>query len=442
MVRPAVLIRYEQREKGDRPVVDCLDRYAAKHIALFIPSLAGGGVERSTLNLADALVKRGHQVDLVLCRAKGSYLGQVPASVKVIALKAAPWWLGRVRALSADYNHFGTLLLPVLLAYKPSPRLRYLPDLVLYLRHETPDALLSAMTYPNLVALWARCLAEVPTRVVISEHNTLSRQVIQGSKIWNWRWRFLPPVIRRVYPWADSIVAVSNGVADDLSLTASISRERITTVYNPVVTPELQEKLRAPLDHPWFAPGSPPVLLAVGRLVAQKDFPTLLKAFARVRAVRPARLVILGEGKKRTKLEVLARKLGVASDVALPGFMPNPFPYMMRASVFVLSSAWEGLPGVLIEAMACGCPVVSTDCPSGPAEILGGGAYGPLVPVADDAALAKAILSVLETPPDSERLRAQAALFSVDRATDQYLQVLLGPCRGEQPKNTISHERR
>ena len=179
------------------------------------------------------------------------------------------------------------------------------------------------------------------------------------------------------------------------------------------------------MDHPWFAPGSPPVVLGIGRLTTQKDFPTLLKAFAQVRAVRKARLMILGEGRDRQALEVLARELGVASDVDLPGFVLNPFPYMVRASLLVLSSAWEGLPGVLIEAMACGCPVVSTDCPSGPSEILDGGAYGPLVPVGDDGALAKAILSVLEMPPDPERLRARAALFSVERATDQYLQVLL-----------------
>jgi glycosyltransferase involved in cell wall biosynthesis len=236
----------------------------------------------------------------------------------------------------------------------------------------------------------------------------------------------------RFYPWADAIIAVSDGVADDVARVTSLPRESITTIHNPVVTPELQEKMRAPLDHPWFAPGNPPVLLAVGRLVDQKDFPTLLKAFARVRAVRKARLIILGEGKERPELEALTGKLGVASDVDLPGFVLNPFPYMIRASALVLSSAWEGLPGVLIEAMACGCPVVSTDCPSGPAEILNGGAYGPLVPVGDDAALAKAILSVLEAPPDSERLRAQAALFSVDRATDQYLQVLLEP--GGPPK--------
>jgi len=233
-------------------------------------------------------------------------------------------------------------------------------------------------------------------------------------------------VIRCVYPWADAIVAVSNGVADDLSLTAGIPRERITTIYNPVVMPELHEKARAALNHPWFAPGTPPVLLGAGRLVAQKDFTTLIKAFARVRAVRPARLMILGEGEQRGSLEGLARELGVSADVTLPGFVLNPFPYMARASVFVLSSAWEGLPGVLIQALACGCPVVSTDCPSGPVEILENGKYGPLVPVGDDEVLAQAILSVLNTLPDRDRLRAQAAMFSMARAADQYLKVLLG----------------
>jgi glycosyltransferase involved in cell wall biosynthesis len=238
--------------------------------------------------------------------------------------------------------------------------------------------------------------------------------------------RFRLSLARHFYPRADAIIAVSNGIADDLAQVTGLPRERITTIYSPVITPELQEKARAPLDHPWFAQGSPPVLLGVGRLVPQKDFPTLLKAFARVRAVRKARLVILGEGIRRMELETLVRELGVAADVTLPGFVANPFPYMAGASVFVLSSAWEGLPGVLIEAMACGCPVVSTDCPSGPAEILDGGAYGPLVPVGNDEALAKAILSVLETPPDPERLRVRAALFSVDRAADRYLEVLLG----------------
>src|SRR5574337_901245 len=291
-----------------------------------------------------------------------------------------------------------------------------------YLRHEQPDVVLSAANHVNDAALWARYITRARTRLVVRASNYLrppANYTRRDTQL------FRPQLAGCFYSWADAIIAVSEGVTDNVARVTGLPRERITTIYNPVVTPELYEKMRAPLDHPWFSPGSPPVVLGVGRLVAQKDFPNLLKAFARVRAMRKARLVILGEGKERPALEVLARKLGVASDVALPGFVLNPFPYMMRASVFVLSSAWEGLPGVLIEAMACGCPVASTDCPSGPAEILDSGAYGPLVPVGDEVALAKAIFSVLETPPDPERLRAQAALFSVDRATDQYLQVLL-----------------
>ncbi len=220
-------------------------------------------------------------------------------------------------------------------------------------------------------------------------------------------------------------MAVSEGVAEDLALTASLPRERITTIYNPVVTPALAGQAQAPLTHPWFAPGSPPVLLAVGRLHYQKDFPTLLRAFARVRAVRAVRLLILGEGDQGVALQASAQELGITTDVELPGFVLNPFAYMARAAVFVLSSAYEGLPGVLIQALACGCPVVSTDCPSGPAEILEGGVYGPLVPVGDDAALAKAILSTLNARPNPDWLRTRAAEFSVDRAVDRYLEVLL-----------------
>jgi glycosyltransferase involved in cell wall biosynthesis len=207
-----------------------------------------------------------------------------------------------------------------------------------------------------------------------------------------------------------------------------VPRDRVETIYNPVVTPDLESLARAAVDHPWFAGDGPPILLGAGRFVAQKDFSTLVKAFARVRAVGPARLMILGRSKRPARarrLRALAEHLGVAADVALPGFAANPFAYMARASAFVLSSRWEGLPGVLIEAMACGCPVVSTDCPSGPREILAGGSYGPLVPVGDAAALAEAILRVLALPPDRARLRTRAAEFSVEQAVDRYLDVLL-----------------
>lgn len=389
----------------------------------FLPSPLGGGVARVMLNLVGAFARQGYAVDLIVPGgADSAHRLPVPDSVRVVALEAAPAWRGPMYALSAEYDGPRALLFPHLLAGV----FRYLPDLVRYLRQERPTVLLSAKTYSNLAALWARQLAGVPTRVVVTEHTSLSHEIRRCVREGKWPWRLVPRVLRDAYPRADAVVAVSVGVADDLATTTGLPRERIATIYNPVVTPELRQQALGPLDHPWFARDSPPVVLGAGRLIAQKDFPTLLRAFARVRAVRPARLVILGEGDQRRRLEGLARELGIAADVALPGAVQNPFPYMANAAVFVLSSAWEGFSNVTGEALACGCPVVSTNCPSGPSEILDGGAYGPLVPVGDDAALAKAILSVLDDPPDRERLRAQAAKFSVERATDSYLEVLLG----------------
>jgi glycosyltransferase involved in cell wall biosynthesis len=226
-----------------------------------------------------------------------------------------------------------------------------------------------------------------------------------------------------MYPRADTVIAVSDGIAEAIIELTGLPRAQITTIYNPVVDATLLDKASEPIDHPWFTPGEPPVVLSVGRFRMQKDFPTLIRAFALVRSARPARLMILGDGTRRRALEALVDNLGLRSDVALPGYAENPLPWMRRAAVFVLSSTWEGLPGVLIEALAAGCPVVSTDCPSGPAEILDRGAYGPLVPSRDPQALAQAILAVLENPPDRDRLRQRAALFSVDVAVAKYLAV-------------------
>ena len=249
---------------------------------------------------------------------------------------------------------------------------------------------------------------------------------------WTWKRRLFPALIRRNYLAMDSIVAVSEGVADDLAANFGISRDRITVVHNPVVSAGLREKAAAEIDHPWFVSGAPPVVLSTGRLYGAKDYPTLIRAFARLRQLREARLLILGSGKndaetaqRRAELMELASELGVSADLDLPGFVPNPFPYMARAAVFVLSSLWEGFGNVLVEAMACGCPVVSTDCPNGPAEILDHGRYGTLVAVGDVAGMAEAILTTLRNPPDRDVLRARAALFTVDRAVDAYLDLLL-----------------
>jgi glycosyltransferase involved in cell wall biosynthesis len=313
-------------------------------------------------------------------------------------------------------------LAPALAALPPPWILAAAPALARYLVRERPDALLSALSYSNLTALWARERAGVPVRVVVSEHNTLSERARHARAR---RWRVLPKLEARWYPRADAILAVSEGVADDLARTARLPRERIAVTYNPVIGDDVERSARESVDHPWLQPGEPPVVLGVGKLKPQKAFDVLLRAFARLRAERRARLVILGEGSERRALQQLAGELGVADDVALPGFVANPFAWMARCAVFALSSAWEGLPSVLIEALACGCPVVSTDCPSGPAEILGPDRLGALVPVGDADALARAIALALSEPSDPAARRARARDFSVDRVAPRYLEALL-----------------
>lgn len=374
------------------------------------------------LHLAEAFVAQNHRVDIVVCQTKGPYLRDIPPPIRIVALRSSAQWWGKTRALWADPKGLVTLLLPILLAYKPPKALQCLPDLVNYLHRDKPDAVLAAKTHTNLVALWARRSAAVPTRLVVSERTNLSTTVKISRK---WRWRFVAPLINRIYPWADAIISVSDGVSNDLSRQTDIPRESITTIYNPVLINKVIEKSKVQIEHPWFAPGVPPVILGVGRLVPQKDFTNLIKAFALLRAKRSCRLLILGEGRERPQLEALAKELGCIEDVCLPGFVDNPYAYMARASVFVLSSAWEGMPNALIEALACGCPVVSTDCPSGPREILDHGAFGPLVPVANESALADAMLAILDKPPEREILQTRAGEFNIDRISRRYLQALL-----------------
>lgn len=399
------------------------EHVSAKHLALFFtPARAGGGVGRSMIDLATALAAQGYRVDVIFSRAAGPYLTQVPAPVRTIVLQALPGGLMYLRRrLTSD---LGIAAFPASLLLRGA--FRYLPALVQYLQHERPAVLISGKTSSNLAALWAHRLAGGASRLVVCEHTNLSQEVHDRVRKGHWHWYFTPRVVGWLYPWADAIVAVSDGVADDLSSRAGIPRQRVVTIYNPTVTPALLQHAQQPLVHPWFQAGAPPVVLGAGRLVAQKDFVTLLKAFARVRAVRDVRLVILGEGNKRAELASIARTLGVAADVAMPGYVDNPFPYMAQAAVFVLSSTHEGLPGVLIQALACGCPVVSTDCPSGPREILQDGRYGRLVTVGDEASLAQAIHSTLDESPNRELLRGRAAQFSARRAADRYLDICVG----------------
>ncbi len=360
-------------------------------VALFIPSLYGGGVRRVMVNLARGLVREGLPVDMVLTRAEGPYLSQLPPQVRVVDLKSRRVGLA-------------------------------VPALIRYLRRTRPGALLSAMEHANLAALIAKVLSGVPVRVVVSVHAMYSQEVELFPHRRNRA--LIPFLVRRLYPRASQVVAVSESVAADLAEAAGLPRGKIQVIFNPVVTPRLREQLQEPLDHPWFDHGEPPVILSAGRLTEEKDFPSLIRAFHLLHLRRPARLIILGEGPQREVLEQLICNLELDGHVQLPGFVPNPYPYMARAAVFVLSSRREGFGNVLVEALAAGVPVVSTDCPGGPAEILEQGRYGRLVPVGDVDRLAEAILETLNHPPDPQLLRLRAEDFSIEQILPLYRGVL------------------
>lgn len=375
-------------------------------------------MERVFLILAQAFADKGYSVDLVLTSTQGDYADKISGSINVVELAAAGIWRSRLKVLMASGKCWPSLLRAILFPIKSSRILRHLSALENYLKHTQPTVLISGMSYPNLVAALAGRAIQHAPRLILTEHNTLSQTIHYRRRMW--RWRYLPKVIKHIYSMADRIVAVSSGVADDLARTTGLPRDSITTVYNPVVTPGLMQQAQEPADHPWFASGEMPVILAVGRLERVKAFDVLIEAFARLRAHRKARLVILGEGRERNALQGLVAKLGVEQDVNLPGFVANPYRYMARANLFVLSSRHEGLPTVLIEALACGCPVVSTDCPSGPREILDGGQYGSLVQVGDVAALTDAMLKVLDQSPSPERQRLRAQDFSLEKSVCRY----------------------
>lgn len=359
------------------------------NLAILLPNLDGGGTERVMLNLAQGFIEQGIKVDLVLVRKEGSYLSQVPPQVRLVVL-------GNRRLLLS------------------------IPALARYLLRERPKTILCGQEDTNMVALWVKRTTKASTRIVVGVHNTLSRESKNATL---WKRKLTPFLVRCFYPWADAIVAVSRGVAEDLA-HLGLSPSAIEVIYNPVVTPSLLEKVCQPLDCPWFSAEEIPVILGVGRLEKQKDFPTLIRAFAQVQQQCAARLVILGEGPERNQLEALAREMGLAEKVAFPGFVSNPYAYMAKASVCVLSSIWEGLPTVLIEAMAAGTPVVSTDCKSGPAEILANGRYGKLVAVKDVQGMAEAIISTLKQPQDRAILQQRAIEFSLEKSLAKYLKVL------------------
>lgn len=399
-------------------------KYPAR-LALFTSALSGGGVQSSMRNLAIALAQIGYSVDLLVCHGDRPQANALAAAgIRVIVLERAAPLTGRWLAWRADPGGTRELGPTVLWPLKTWSKVDHVASLRDYLIETRPEGLLSAMTQCNLVAIWAHTLARRPGRLVVSERNMLSSFVHRHAS--KSRWRHLPALVARTYPAADAIVGVSRAVADDLAECTGIAPDRIVTAANPVVDHALRTAATQTTDHPWFAADQPPVILGVGRLVQQKDPETLLRAFARLRARRPARLVLIGEGPLRANLDALAAELGVTQDMQLTGWDDNPFPAMAAAAVFVLPSKFEGLPGVLIQALACGCPTVATDCPGGSAEILGGGRYGHLVPVGDVDAMARAMEHTLDNPPDRGELKARAEQYSAEKSAKRYAELLTG----------------
>lgn len=395
-------------------------------VALLLGSLRFGGAERGFVNLARALDARGVKVDFCLGETQGAFAEELPTSVSMIKIDTHPY---RRTALHLALRIPGLVrTLPKLLLKKPRylpTEVRMVPSIAAYLREKRPDALLTTMPRNNLCALWAKHLAGVPTRVVIREASTFSIEAQQVDGQFDRNWMTLA---REWYPRAASIISVCDGVADDLSLTLGIPRARIATVYNPIDLDRIKQLAKAPSPHAWLDDPSTPVIVTVGRLQPQKDHETLLRALAKLDRKRGLRLIVLGEGERRDALETTCGELGISDRVCLAGNQPNPYAYMARASLFVLSSAWEGFPNVLLEALACKIPVVSTDCPSGgPRELLCDGALGTLVPPADPEALAEAISAVLDQPrQDAAKGFAYVSGFTLERSAASYMAQLLG----------------
>jgi glycosyltransferase involved in cell wall biosynthesis len=358
-------------------------------IALLVPTLEIGGVERVFANLANGLRQCGAEVDLVAGRGGGD-MGRVLAE--------------GTQVFDLESDHM----------------MRSVPRVAKYLRDREPDAMIAAMTHSTAAAVVARTIARQKTKIVATEHTTMSKIVANTSGL---KYRLMPLWSRWALKSADLIVAVSGGVADDLSTQTGIPRETLRVIYNPVITDALHTAGTANVEHPWFQPEEPPVILAVGRLDKQKDFPMLVRAFRLIRNRRPARLMILGDGADRNRIEQVVRDTGLADDVALPGFELNPYRFMKRAAAFASSSQWEGFGVALVEALALGAPVVSTDCMYGPAEILCNGKFGMLVPVGDHEAMAGALLTALDNPVRND-CSVHLQQFTVRGVAANYLSIV------------------
>ncbi len=365
---------------------------APQRLALFLADLGGGGAERVMVRLANAFSARGYAVDLLVAHASGPWLGEVASGVHLREL-------GGGGVLAA------------------------LPRLVAHLRKARPCALLATLDHANLVAVWAGALAGGRTRVVVRQASDLParRATSTADAVIG---RLLPATYRR----ADAVITLAEAMRSSLVTALGLDPDRVSVIPNPLAPDALRQAAADGPGHPWLTDGGAPVVLSVGRLEPKKDLPTLLRAMAAVRERRPARLMIAGEGPERAALVRLAGDLGLSDVTAFVGFVPNPYPLLRGARVLAMTSRLEGMPNVILEAMSLGTPVVATDCPTGPREVLEGGRLGALVPVGDAAAVAAALERVLDGHhPASEDLRAAMGAYALDRVVDLYLASLFAP---------------
>jgi glycosyltransferase involved in cell wall biosynthesis len=357
-------------------------------IAIFLPDFRKGGAQAMMINLANHWAETGNIVTMVSGTSAGGWMEKISPAVQIVC---------------GTGNGALSGFIPLCKA----------------LKKENPDILFSALYHANIIASLAAFLTPgYATRVVLSERNHLSSSLKDVPLL---RRLLLYPLIVVSYRLADRIIAISNGVRDNLINDFHLPAEKALTVYNPVITPGFAEKISETAQHEWFQNRDYPVVIAAGRLVPQKDYPTLLMAFARLTEKNRARLLILGTGYLELELKDLCLRLGIADRVAFIGQVDNPLAYMKQADLFVLSSAWEGFGNVLVEALYCGLPIVATNCPSGPSEILEGGKYGTLVPPKDPDALARAIEAAILSPkPSPETQKSRALDFAVPKIADQY----------------------
>ena len=400
------------------------------HLGFVLPSLAGGGAERVTLTLAKSLLADGHRVDLILARMRGDYRAEIPPGLRIYYARL---WRPDA-ALLRHCRQLGLELRPItvnpagaaaawlsLRRKHPGLRIGRKPAVIAwviaqYLRRAQPRLLVAAPDYANLPALYAAELHGGNIPVIVAEHNNIAM---------GYTGEWLREA-KELYPKAAAVVAVGQGVAGEVAQLLNVDPRRIHTIHNPIPSARIWQMAQAEVAHPWFQPGQPPVILSIGRQSPQKDHPTLVAAFGLARQRLPARLALMGRYSETYKAGLIsqARQCGAAADLEFLDFDENPFRYLRRAGLFALSSRWEGLCLTLIEAMACGAPVASSDAPYGPAEILESGKWGRLTPVGDAPALAQAMVATLQGDhPPAAALRQRAAWFSERRAADAYRQL-------------------